>query len=87
MLLVNVSVWESVETLKDYVYRSLHLELLKDREQWFDKMPNSYQALWWVPAGHIPTVEEAKVRLENLQQHGPSDFAFTFARPYPPPAD
>jgi hypothetical protein len=85
MLLVNISVWESVDALKHYVYRSLHLELLKERDQWFHKMADSHQVLWWLPAGHIPTVAEAKQRLESLRRIGPSEFAFTFARPFPNP--
>src|SRR5690348_17444655 len=51
-ILINMSVWESVETLKQYVYRTAHAELLRDRHQWFEKLDRVYTALWWVPAGH-----------------------------------
>ncbi|MEE9447033.1 MAG: DUF3291 domain-containing protein [Arenicellales bacterium] len=83
-LLVNMSVWADIESLKNYVYRSLHVELIQDRDAWFSKTVKMHQALWWVPAGHIPSVDEAKDRLEYLQQHGPSAQAFTFSKPFEP---
>ena len=82
LLLVNMSVWETIEDLKNYVYKSFHVELIRDREAWFSKMGKPHQALWWVPAGHIPTVEEAKKKLELIREHGPSKEAFTFGRPF-----
>jgi hypothetical protein len=69
---------ESVEHLKNYVYRSAHAELIKQRKQGFEHFEAAYMALWWIPAGHIPGVDEAKKRLEHLDAHGPSQFAFTF---------
>ena len=77
-ILVNMSVWESVETLKLYVYQTVHAELLRQRRQWFEQFSGAYTALWWVPAGHIPGVDEAKKRLAHLQEHGPTQFAFNF---------
>jgi len=77
-ILFNLSVWESVDALKDYVYRTAHAELLRDRRSWFDQFAGAAVALWWVPAGHIPDVNEAKERLAHLEEHGPSPFAFTF---------
>lgn len=77
-ILFNLSVWKSVDALKDYVYRTAHAELLRDRRSWFEHFGASYLALWWVPAGHIPGVDEAKKRLAHLEEHGPSQFAFTF---------
>lgn len=85
LLLINMSVWANVESLKHYVYKSLHVELIKDREAWFNKMGESYQALWWIPAGHIPSIEEAQKQLEYIRKHGPSAQAFTFAKPFPRP--
>jgi hypothetical protein len=82
LLLVNVSVWENIDSLKNYVYKSVHVELIQDRDAWFKKTQESHQALWWIPKGHIPSVEEAKERLEYLQAHGPSDVAFTFAKSF-----
>ena len=83
-ILVNMSVWESVETLRRYIYQTAHVELLRQRQQWFDQFAGAYTALWWVPAGHIPGIDEAKKRLTHLEQHGPSQFAFTFKTVIPP---
>ena len=85
LLLINMSVWANLEALKHYVYKSLHVELIKDREVWFNKMGESHQALWWIPAGHIPSTEEARKKLEYIRKNGPSADAFTFAKPYPTP--
>lgn len=82
LLLVNMSVWEDFESLKNYVYKSLHVELIRDRDAWFNKMVKSHQALWWVPLGHIPSVKEGTEKLELLQKSSPSKAAFTFATPY-----
>lgn len=85
-LLVNMSVWTGIEPLRQYVYKSLHVELIRDRDAWFDKLREAHQALWWVPAGHRPTPQEGRTRLEHLRAHGPTAQAFTFARPFAPPA-
>ena len=77
-VLVNVSVWESVGALKDYAYRSQHAELYRRRHEWFEQVDGAYSVLWWIPAGHVPTIEEAKERLAHLQAHGPSAYAFGF---------
>jgi len=84
LLLVNMSVWESLESLRRFVYKSMHVELIQDRDTWFDKMKAAHQALWWVPEGHIPAAEEGKERLKYIQLHGPGEFAFTFTRPFSP---
>jgi hypothetical protein len=83
-ILVNLSVWETVDALKQYVYRTAHAELLRDRRKWFEHFAGVYVALWWVPAGHIPGIDEAKRRLAHLEAHGPSQFAFTFKTIHPP---
>ena len=80
-IIVNMSVWEDIESLKKFVYKSTHIELIQDREAWFDKMQSVHQVLWWIPAGHIPAVNEGKEKLEYLQRNGPSKEAFTFSRP------
>jgi hypothetical protein len=85
MLLVNMSVWESLDDLRQYVYRSNHADYLRQRKQWFEKFEGPYMVMWWIPAGHIPTVEEAKERLEHLRTHGDSAHAFTFAKPFAAP--
>jgi len=77
-ILFNLSVWESVEALKKYVYQTAHVEMLRGKQQWFERFAGAYMALWWVPAGHVPGIDEAKKRLAHLEQNGPSQFAFTF---------
>jgi hypothetical protein len=77
-ILLNLSVWEDVDALKNYVYRTAHAELLRSRRDWFEHFGGAYFALWWVPAGHVPDVEEAKQRLAYLEENGPTPFAFTF---------
>lgn len=85
MLLINCSVWTSIEALKDYAYRSEHLRVLTRRREWFEKLADHHLALWWVPAGHRPTPAEAMERIAVLREKGPSSYAFTFHDPYPAP--
>jgi hypothetical protein len=77
-MLLNMSVWESVEALHHYVYATAHVELLRQRQAWFEKFAGSYTTLWWVPSGHIPGIDEAKKRLSHLEANGPTQFSFTF---------
>jgi GNAT superfamily N-acetyltransferase len=83
-ILVNMSVWTSVEALRAFVSHPDHVAVLRQRRQFFEVPSDAYTTLWWVNAGHIPTVDEAKERLEFLRSHGPSPWAFTFAHPEPP---
>jgi hypothetical protein len=83
-ILLNMSVWESAEALKHYVYRTVHAEVLKQRHEWFEAFRGAYMALWWVPAGHLPGIDEAKKRLAHLDKHGPTEFAFTFKTIFQP---
>ena len=78
LILINMSVWESIAALRAYAYRSEHVEVFRQRRQWFRKPEGPHLALWWVPAGHIPTVEEGQSKLEILAQNGPTTEAFTF---------
>jgi len=82
---INMSVWESLAALQQFVYRSAHVGPLRDRKQWFEPIEGPILVLWWVPAGHVPTVAEALERLRHLKEHGPSPDAFTFGTPHPPP--
>jgi hypothetical protein len=86
MIIVNMSVWESVEALADYVYRSAHTDVMRRRREWFHRMAEAYTALWWVPAGRLPAVRSARTRLAYLRRHGPTAHAFTFRQPFPPPS-
>jgi len=86
-MMLNMSVWESVETLRDFVYRSQHLQVFKDRAKWFEKLEEPYYCLWWVRAGHIPTVAEGRDRLRHYQLHGATPYAFWFSQLFPAPED
>ena len=79
---VNMSVWESLESLEAYVYSGRHVEVMKNRRDWFNKMATMHMVLWWIPVGHTPTTEEAKARLEHLQEHGASKYAFSFRQKF-----
>jgi hypothetical protein len=83
-MMVNMSVWDSIESLRAFVYTSGHTSVMRLRQQWFEKL-ESYLVLWWVPNGHTPTVEEAKERLEHLKRYGPTPHAFTFRVSFPAP--
>ncbi len=83
--LVNFSVWTDAESLHTYVYRTMHVEVMKGRRQWFEPMAEAFTVLWWVPAGHRPTVQEAIERLMLLRRLGPTAEAFTFQHRFPPP--
>jgi hypothetical protein len=84
--IVNMSVWESVEALGDFVYRNPeHRVVFQKRSKWFHKIAESHLVLWWVAAGHIPSVQEAEERLAFLRTHGPTSIAFTFKQRFAPP--
>ena len=82
---VNLSVWKDVDSLRRFVFQSEHVEIMRRRSEWFVKMDQPFLVLWWVPSGHIPTIEEAKSRLELLRRRGPTAEAFTFREAFPPP--
>jgi Domain of unknown function (DUF3291) len=82
---INMSVWESLEALQRFVYNSAHVAPLRDRKQWFEPIDGPILALWWIAAGQIPAVAEARERLQMLERRGPSPDAFTFRVPFPAP--
>ncbi|MDH3222303.1 MAG: DUF3291 domain-containing protein [Gemmatimonadota bacterium] len=84
LIIVNMSVWASIEALYRYVFRSDHLGPVRDRRAWFQRVDRAHSVLWWVPNGHRPSLEEAKSRLEMLDRDGPGPLAFTFARAFDP---
>jgi heme-degrading monooxygenase HmoA len=87
-VLFNMSVWETVDDLHAFTYKTAHAEIFANRKKWFEewrlKMQSQGVALWWVPVGHIPTVAEAKEHLVYLTEHGPTARAFTFKRRFDP---
>ena len=85
-LLFTLSVWETVDDLRAYVYRSSHVELFRNRADWFLPPSGPSLALWWVPAGYRPTPAESQLRLDYLARKGSSPYVFDFKHPYPPSA-
>jgi hypothetical protein len=83
---LNISLWESVEALMAFAYRSGHAGVLAKRGSWFEPHAANHMALWWVPAGHLPTMESGLARLWLLDRHGPTAEAFTFRTRFGPPA-
>lgn len=85
-IIVNISVWQSLDDLIKFAYYGRHAEVLRSRREWFVSFGRAYTALWYIPAGKIPTVEEAMIRLKSLQDHGPTPFAFDFKTKFAIPA-
>ena len=84
-ILINLSVWRSVETLRDYTYNSGHAHYVKRRKEWFSAFGRPHYVLWWVEEGHRPSAEEARQRLDRLHEQGPTADAFTFTHVFDPP--
>ncbi len=84
-VIVNLTTWQSVEALAGFVFSVRHLEIMRQRRQWFHQAAEATTALWWVPSGHRPSTEEAEDRVRQLRGHGPSADSFTLRKPYPAP--
>ncbi|MGH9657937.1 MAG: DUF3291 domain-containing protein, partial [Bryobacteraceae bacterium] len=84
-ILFNLTVWESPEALKAFLYHGRHSDVMRDRGEWFVPHDGPSVALWWIPAGQTPSVEEAVARLEHLRRKGETPEAFSFRRIFPPP--
>ena len=84
-LLVNMSVWRDVDSLRRYVYHSEHVDLMRRRREFFERMPQAFLVLWWVARGHRPSIAEAMARLQMLRERGTGPEAFTFREAWPPP--
>lgn len=85
-LIVNLSVWKSVDALHHFTYRSDHKGFLRRRRDWFEPVDEAILVMWWVTAGHRPTVDESVDRLDRLRRDGPTPEAFTFRDRFDPPA-
>jgi hypothetical protein len=85
LFLVNMSVWEDADSLFNFVYRSAHTPEMARRREYFEPFEGAYQALWWVPSGHRPSVDEGLSRLWRIDRHGPTPLAFTFKARFPAP--
>lgn len=84
--IVNFSVWEDLDSLKEFMYRTDHVGFLRRRTEWFQPSDQVVTALWWIPAGTIPDIVDAYDRLEHLRNHGPGERAWPLTKPLPPPA-
>jgi hypothetical protein len=84
-ILINMSVWATVQALADYVYGDAHLAVLRRRREWFERMTEAYTALWWIPRGRVPTITDAEDRVKHLRAHGPTPFAFTLRQYFAAP--
>ena len=84
-VLVNMSVWESVQALAGFVYSGAHRQVLRRRRRWFEQMAEAYTALWWIPRGHVPATHEAEERVLYLREFGPTPHSFTLREHFPPP--
>lgn len=84
-VIVNFTVWESLDALAEFTYRSAHTDVMRQRRRWFEPREQAHLVLWWVPAGVVPTVAEAVAKLQQLREQGPGPDAFTFRQPFPPP--
>ena len=83
-MIINLSVWESVETWRQFVFSGRHLDVMRHRRNWFEKMDEVYTVMWWVPAGHIPSPQEGIARLDRLRAEGPTSAAFTLRHQFAP---
>lgn len=86
LFLINMSVWSSIEALRAFTYSTAHVDVLRQRREWFERLATAHLVLWWVDAGHRPTVDEAMDRLARLRRDGPTPLAFTFRAPFEPDA-
>src|SRR5262249_53784889 len=75
-VILNMSVWESIETLEKFVWQTVHKRFYGRKQEWFERLDSPHFVLWWIPVGHRPSVAEAIERLNHLREHGPGDHAF-----------
>ena len=83
-LIINLTMWRDTNALTAYMYQGRHREMLARRREWFERVQEAMTALWWVPAGHRPTVAEAESRLLHLRTNGPTPYVFTLRTSFPP---
>ena len=84
-IVYNLTLWDSIESLEAFVYRSDHVDVMRQRAGWFERSKQSPFVLWWVPADRLPTVEESRQRFEALWENGPTPEAFTFRHRFDSP--
>jgi hypothetical protein len=82
LIIMNLSVWETLDDLVAYVYRSDHAAIFRRRQEWFEKMTRPYATLWYVPQGTVPSPQDAVERLDHLEAHGETPYAFSFKKKF-----
>lgn len=85
-MIVNMSVWRDLDALKAFVFAPEHVAIMRRKREWFHRLTEAYMVLWWVPAGHEPSTDEARAKLEHIQAHGPTETAFNFRSHFAMPA-
>ncbi|WP_036196125.1 DUF3291 domain-containing protein [Maribacter antarcticus] len=86
-VIINVSLWETIESLEMFVYKTFHTDFLKKRKEWFHSYGKVYTAMWWIPKGEFPTIQEAVKKLDYLQKNGSSQVAFNFRNKFSKPSE
>lgn len=86
-VIVNYSIWEDMESLRHFMFKSGHAIYMRRRREWFDAHTETDTVCWWAPAGTIPPLGEAYERLLHLREHGPSERGWELNRPMDPPTD
>lgn len=86
LMVVNISVWEDLDSFRHFVYKTGHVQYIKRKKEWMEKFDGPYAVMWWVPDGHEPSLAEAREKLELLRQQGPTAEAFDLHNAFPPPA-
>lgn len=86
LVIINMSMWETIDDFRRFVYETDHIQLIQQRRQWFVPLKAPHMALWWVERGHTPSIAEAKQRLQSIDENGSTPYAFTFQKTFPPNA-
>jgi hypothetical protein len=84
LTIVNMSVWENLDSLEHFMYRSGHAAYLRRRREWFERSDQATSVCWWIPAGEIPDLADAHRRLLHLREHGPTATGWPVNSPVPP---
>ncbi len=84
-VIINVSVWASIEDLENFVYKTFHTDFLRRRKEWFQTFGKAYTALWWTPAGQFPTIQEATEKMAYFQKNGATAIVFDYKNKFPQP--
>jgi hypothetical protein len=84
-IIINISVWDTIETLEHFTYKTFHTDFLRRRKEWFTKYGKVNYALWWIKKDAFPTIDKCVEQLEYLKVHGPTEKAFNFKTKFPKP--